>query len=150
MGSRLTLRFTGRIARATIAGVTGSLDYALYAAQPALGWAYPREGLTGNASYKFRDRWTIDGSLVVDMSRHFYDIPGENTPIFYPVGYSLGLGYKDECTTFIIRYSSSTSAPANYYATNGQLVANPVTHAQTLSFQLVLRTLGDFKANAGI
>ena len=40
-------RFDG-IAKANIAGVSGSVDYALYAAQPALGWEYPREGLTGN------------------------------------------------------------------------------------------------------
>ena len=62
------------IGKASIAGVTASVDYALYAAQPALGWEYPREGLTGNASYKFLDRWSVDGSLVLDMSRHYYDI----------------------------------------------------------------------------
>ncbi len=139
------------IAKATIAGVTGSLDYALYAAQPALGWAYPREGLTGNASYKFRDRWTIDGSLVLDMSRHYYDVPGQVTPVFYPVGYSLGLGYKDECTTLTVRYSASVSAPAAFsqYA-GGPLIYNPVTRNQTVMFQLVLRTLGDIRANVGL
>ena len=63
------------IAKATLGGVTGSVDYALYAAQPALGWEYPREGLTGNASYKFQDRWTVDGSLVLDMSRHYLRRP---------------------------------------------------------------------------
>ena len=87
------------IAKATIAGVNGSLDYALYAAQPALGWEFPREGLTGSLGYKFLDRWSINGSLVLDMSRHYYDTLGQKTPVFYPVGYSVGLGYKDECTT---------------------------------------------------
>ncbi len=139
------------IAKATLAGVTASVDYALYAAQPALGWEYPREGLTGNASYKFQDRWTVDGSLVLDMSRHFYDVPGQETPVFYPIGYSFGLGYKDECTTLTIRYSSSTSAPAAFteYA-GGPLTYLPATHNQTLMFQLVLRTLGDVRANVGL
>jgi LPS-assembly protein len=139
------------IAKATIGGVTGSLDYALYAAQPALGWEFPREGLTGSASYKFLDRWTVNGSLVLDMSRHYYDVPGQETPVFYPIGYSLGLAYKDECTTLTVRYSASVSAPAAYTAyAGGPLVYNPATHNQTLMFELVLRTLGDFKANVGL
>jgi LPS-assembly protein len=139
------------IARATLGGLTGSLDYALYAAQPALGWEFPREGLTGNASYKFQDRWTIDGSLLLDMSRHYYDVPGQETPIFYPVGYSLGLGYKDECTTLTVRYSAAVSAPAAFanYA-GGPLVYLPATRNQTLMFQLVLRTLGDVRSNIGL
>ncbi len=137
--------------RRPIAGVTASLDYALYAAQPALGWEYPREGLTGNASYKFLDRWSVDGSLVLDMSRHYYDTAGQETPIFYPVGYSFGLGYKDECTTFTVRYSSSLSAPAAYPAyAGGPVIYNPAVRNQTLMFQLVLRTLGDVKANVGL
>ena len=139
------------IARASLGGFTSSLDYALYAAQPALGWEYPREGLTGSASYKFLDRWTVDGSLVVDMSRHYYDIPGEDTPIFYPIGYSFGLGYKDECTTLTVRYSSSTSAPAAFPEfAGGPLTYVPATHNQTLMFQLVLRTLGDLRGNVGL
>jgi len=139
------------IAKATIGGVTGSLDYALYAAQPALGWEYPREGLTGNASYKFLDRWSIDGSLVLDMSRHYYDIPGQETPVLYPIGYSFGLGYKDECTTLTLRYSASVSAPAAFaeYA-GGPLTYLPATRNQTFMFQLVLRTLGDIRANVGL
>ena len=30
------------------------------------------------------------------------------------------------------------------------LIANPIIRTQTLMFQMVLRTLGDFKSNAGI
>ena len=88
-------RFDG-IAKASFAGVNGSVDYALYAAQPALGWEYPREGLTGNLGYTLQDRWSVNGSLVLDMSRHYYDTLGQETPIFYPVGYSFGVGYKDD------------------------------------------------------
>ena len=112
--STLQLDRFDAIAKATLGGVTSSVDYALYAAQPALGWEYPREGLTGSASYKFLDRWSVDGSLVVDMSRHYYDIPGEDTPIFYPVGYSVGLGYKDECTTLTVRYSLEHQRPGGF------------------------------------
>jgi LPS-assembly protein len=91
-------RFDG-IAKASYAGINGTVDYALYAAQPQLGFAFPRDGLSGSGGYSFLDRWSVDGSLVVDMSRHFYDTLGQTTPIFYPVGYSFGLGYKDDCTT---------------------------------------------------
>ncbi len=138
------------IARANFWGVDGSVDYARYAAQPMLGWAYPREGLTTNASYKFLDRWSINGSLLLDMSRHYYDVAGESTSVFFPAGYAFGVGYKDECTTFTIKYSSSTSAPASYYLPSGLLYTNPVLHNQTLTFQLTLRTLGDVKANFGL
>jgi LPS-assembly protein len=139
------------IAKATIAGVNTSLDYALYAAQPALGWEYPREGLTGAASYNFLDRWSVNGSLILDMSRHYYDTAGQETPIFYPVGYSLGLGYKDDCTTFTLKYASSLSAPAAYpiYA-GGPVIYNPAVRAQTLMFQLTLRPIGDVKGNVGL
>ena len=139
------------IAKATIAGVNGSVDYALYAAQPALGWEYPREGLTGNASYTFLDRWSVNGSLILDMSRHYYDTAGQTTPIFYPVGYSFGVGYKDECTTFTVKYSSNLSAPAAYpLYTGGPVIYNPAVRNQTLMFQLTLRTIGDIKGNVGL
>ena len=139
------------IARANIAGVSTSVDYARYAAQPALGWEYPREGLTGSASYNLLERWAINGSLVLDMSRHYYDTAGQETPVFYLIGYSLGFGYKDECTSFSLKYSSSLSAPAAYplYA-GGPVIYNPAVRNQTLMFQLVLRTLGDLKGNVGL
>ncbi len=139
------------IAKATFAGVTGGVDYALYAAQPALGWEYPREGLTGNLGYTFRDRWSLNGSLVLDMSRHYYDTLGQETPIFYPVGYSFGVGYKDECTTLTIKYSSNLSTPAAYSVfPGGPVIYNPATREQVLMIQLVLRTLGDVKSNVGL
>jgi len=139
------------IAKASFAGVSGGVDYALYAAQPALGWEFPREGLTGNLGYTFRDRWSLNGSLVLDMSRHYYDTLGQTTPIFYPVGYSFGVGYKDECTTLTIRYSSNLSTPGAYSVfPGGPVIYNPATRNQTLMIQLVLRTLGDIKSNVGL
>ena len=52
--STLQLERFDAIAKANFAGVSGSVDYALYAAQPALGWEFPREGLTGNLATSSR------------------------------------------------------------------------------------------------
>ena len=72
-------RFDG-IAKASYAGVSGTVDYALYAAQPALGFEFPREGLTGSLAYSFQNRWSFDGSLVrrhvASLLRH----PGTDDP----------------------------------------------------------------------
>jgi LPS-assembly protein len=143
-------RFDG-ILKANYAGVSGAVDYALYAAQPALGFEFPREGLTGSLAYSFQNRWSFDGSLVLDMSRHYYDTLGQTTPIFNPIGYSFGVGYKDECTTLTLRYSSSTSQPGAFTTfPSGIVTVNPATRSQTLMIQLVLRTLGDVKTNVGL
>jgi LPS-assembly protein len=143
-------RFDG-ILKANYAGVTGAVDYALYAAQPALGFEFPREGLTGNVAYSFQNRWSLDGSLILDLSRHYYDTLGQTTPIFNPIGYSFGVGYKDECTTLTVRYSSSVSQPLAFQEfPGGPVVVNPATRNQTLMIQLVLRTLGDVKTNVGL
>ena len=143
-------RFDG-IAKASYAGINGAVDYALYAAQPALGYEFPREGLSGSLGYNFLTRWSVDGSLVLDMSRHYYDTLGQTTPIFYPVGYSFGLGYKDDCTTLSLRYSSNVSQPAIFSTfPGGPVVLNPSTRNQTLMIQLVLRTLGDVRTNVGL
>jgi LPS-assembly protein len=143
-------RFDG-IAKASYAGINGAVDYALYAAQPALGYEFPREGLSGSLGYSFLTRWSVDGSLVLDMSRHYYDTLGQTTPIFYPVGYSFGLGYKDDCTTLSLRYSSNVSQPAIFSTfPGGPVVLNPSTRNQTLMIQLVLRTLGDVRTNVGL
>ena len=111
----------------------------------------PREGLSGSLGYNLLTRWSVDGSLVLDMSRHYYDTLGQTTPIFYPVGYSFGLGYKDDCTTLSLRYSSNVSQPAIFSTfPGGPTVLNPSTRNQTLMIQLVLRTLGDVRTNVGL
>jgi LPS-assembly protein len=143
-------RFDG-ILKANYAGVSGTVDYALYAAQPALGFEYPREGVTGSVGYSFLDRWSVNGSLVVDMSRHYYDTLGQTTPVFYPVGYTFGLGYKDACTTLNVTYSSNVTQPAIYevYA-GGPAILNPSIRDQTVMIKLELRTLGDVRTNVGL
>ncbi len=149
--STLQLSRFDAIVKASFAGINGAVDYALYAAQPDLGFEFPREGLTGNIGYSFQNRWSVDGSLVVDMSRHYYDTLGQTTPVFYPVGYSFGVGYKDECTTLSFRYSSNVSQPALFSTfPGGPVVLNPSTRNQTLMIQLTLRTLGDVRTNVGL
>ena len=115
------------------------------------GFEFPREGVTGSAGYTFQDRWSVNGSLVVDLSRHYYDTLGQTTPIFNPVGYSFGLGYKDECTTLTFTYSSNASQPLAFQEfPGGPVIINPATRNQTLMIKLVLRTLGDVRTNVGL
>jgi LPS-assembly protein len=143
-------RFDG-ILKANFAGVNGAVDYALYAAQPALGFEFPREGFSGSLGYNFLTRWSVNGSLVVDMSRHYYDTLGQTTPVLYPVGYTFGFGYKDECTTLNLTYSSNVSQPAIFSTfPGGPTVLNPSTRNQTLMIKLELRTLGDVRTNVGL
>ena len=122
------------IASGSIGDWTGSLDYGRYAAQPLLGWEYKREGLLANASYKVASNWTVDGGVTFDMSRHYYDLPGQKTPLFYPVNYNVGLTYGDTCTTLKVSYSNSLSDP---------ILSSPPVRDQTVLLQLTLRTLGD-------
>ena len=143
-------RFDG-ILKANYAGVSGAVDYALYAAQPALGFEFPREGFSGSLGYNFLTRWSVNGSLVVDMSRHYYDTLGQTTPVLYPVGYTFGFGYKDECTTLNLTYSSNVSQPALFSTfPGGPVILNPSTRNQTLMIKLELRTLGDVRTNVGL
>jgi LPS-assembly protein len=143
-------RFDG-ILKANYAGISGAVDYALYAAQPALGFEFPREGFSGSLGYNFLTRWSVNGSLVVDMSRHYYDTLGQTTPVLYPVGYTFGFGYKDECTTLNLTYSSNVSQPALFSTfPGGPVILNPSTRNQTLMIKLELRTLGDVRTNVGL
>ena len=75
-----------------VGGVTASVDYARYAAQPALGWAYPTRGPDEERILQ------VPRSLVgrrIARPRHVAalstTLPGKTTLIFYPVGYSFGL-----------------------------------------------------------
>jgi LPS-assembly protein len=122
-------------------GLTTSVDYARYDAQPELGWLYKREGVITSAQYSFLDHWNIHGSLILDMSRHLYDVPGEHTPYLDPTSFGVGFGYNDECTTLKVDYSSSYSQP---------VALTPTTRDQTILVQLTLRTLGEVKASTDV
>jgi len=114
------------------------VDYARYDAQPELGWLYNREGIVSNATYKFLDHWNVNGSLILDMSRYLYDLPGQRTPRLDPTNFGFGVGYDDECTSLKISYTNTVSDP---------IAATPAYHDQTILVQLTLRTLGDVKAS---
>ena len=124
-------------------GLKTSLDYGRYAAQPMLGYTFAREGLFANASYKLSDMWKFDGSVVFDMSRHSYALPGSSvaTERFFPSDYKLGFAYTDTCTTFRVLYSSVMGQPLAYPV--NPLTAVPTSRNQTLMFELTLRTLGE-------
>jgi LPS-assembly protein len=125
---------------------SANLDYAHYAAQPELGWEYPREGLSANANYKGDHGFTLSGGVVVDMSRQYYDVVGESTPRFYATGFNLGASYQwADCLTLKVTYSQTVSDPL-VFTTGSQPSA---TRDQTLFFQLTLRTLGDITGSFG-
>ena len=139
--STLALTRLDALVNLNFAGLTTSLDYARYASQPLLGWEHNREGLVANARYNIVNHWNVNGSLILDMSRHLYDLPGQSVSRFYPTNYGIGLGYMDECTTFNVSYLSHVSDP---------IAATPSVRDQTISIQLTLRTLGDLRASTGV
>ncbi|HLW90053.1 MAG TPA: LPS-assembly protein LptD [Roseiarcus sp.] len=129
------------IANVAFGNFSTNLDYGHYAAQPELGWLYAREGLLTGATYKFADRWSVNGGIVFDMSRHYYDLPGQNTPVFFPSSYSLALAYGDDCTTVKLIYSNVTPDP---------IASTPYVRDQTILLQITLRTLGEVQTSTGI
>jgi LPS-assembly protein len=130
------------IASGSFGGWNANLDYGQYAAQPLQGWLYKREGLLANASYKVASNWTVNGGVTFDMSRHYYDLPGQTTPFFYPVNYNVGLTYGDTCTTLKMSYSTSLTDPI--------IPSTPAVRDQTLLLQLTLRTLGEVGGAFGL
>lgn len=136
--SSLALTRLDVIANASYGGFGASVDYGRYAAQPDLGYIFAREGLLTNASYKIDKTWTVDGSILFDMSRHYYDQPGQTTPRLYAPSYGVGLTYGDTCTTLKVRYSTTNSDPV--YLNN---IYVPPVRDQTFLVQLTLRTLGE-------
>jgi LPS-assembly protein len=129
------------IASAGYGNLSTSVDYGQYAAQPELGFPFPRQGVLASANYKFADHWTASGSIVFDMSRHYYDLPGQVTPVFFPSSYGLSLAYGDECTTVKISYTNVTPDP---------IASTPFVRDQTLLLQITLRTLGEVQTSTGI
>ncbi len=125
---------------------TGSFDYAQYAAQPLLGWLYPRQGFITNGSFKFDNGLTVTGGLTLDMSRHYYD-PNYGSA-FYPTQYNVGLAYEaNNCTTVKVAYNSTLAVPIS---TTPGVPAAPAMRDQSLLFQISFRTLGDVKSSASV
>ena len=128
-------------ANATWQGFNTTIQYARYAAQPALGFNTRREGLSALAKYKFLDHYFVQGNVVVDLSRYLNNVPGGiNAKRFSVAALGLGLGYEDECTTFSVKYTSTYLDLAN----------NSRTRNQSVVFELKLRTLGDAKVRSNL
>ena len=152
---------TGVIARLSpFLPLETSLFYSYYQAQPALGFARRREGLTASATYRITPNWFLTGSALVDLT-HYLDVRDTYTDLynaylanpvgappvyknpgaFYFSGMSLGGGYQDECTTVSLNYLVSPIATAI-----GVRERN-----QTFLLRLELKTLGeaDLRGNVG-
>jgi LPS-assembly protein len=107
--------------------MSGSLTYARYGAQPAIGFPNRREGLSPAASFQLSPNWSVGGSVVFDLdsyldrrdafaSQYIANLAagGQNAANWtfrgsrdrFTIAQSgLSLGYKDECTTFSINYA---------------------------------------------
>jgi LPS-assembly protein len=126
------------VASANFGALTSNVQYARYEAQPLIGYAVRREGLSLNSRYKINENYFMQGNVVFDMSRHLYPaslIGNTNPGLFAPALYGIGAGYQDDCTTFSVNYTS-------VYQDNG---SGSLVRNQTLLLQLQLRTLGDAK-----
>ncbi len=112
------------------------LTYARYAAQPLLGLDDRREGVAARARVDLTPNWFLSGSVTADLDRYMRN---RVTPVSATgqreaalSGYSLGGGYRDECTTFEVSYSS---VPREY--------SGAKENTQTVLLRLELRTLGE-------
>ncbi|HLH51906.1 MAG TPA: LPS-assembly protein LptD [Roseiarcus sp.] len=139
--STLAMKRFDFITSATYGPLTTTLDFGRYAAQPELGYFYAREGLLTSAKYKFADHWSVNGTVVFDMSRHYYDVAGQSTPVLYAPTYGFGVGYSDECTTVNLSYTSTLTDP---------IASTPGVRDQTVLLQITLRTLGELRASTSI
>ncbi|ATQ67328.1 MULTISPECIES: LPS-assembly protein LptD [Methylosinus] len=133
-----------------------TFQYANYASQPVIGFDQRRQGLAATGRYDLTENYFLNGSVTFDMSRYLYNsltrapavtttLTGANVtgsaPLFSLAALGLGAGYKDECTTVAINYSSVYQAQAS----TGLPARN-----QTIMVSLQLRTLGDAKFNYGL
>jgi LPS-assembly protein len=116
--------------------LTGAVQFANYQSQPLIGYDVRREGLALSGRYDFIDHYFVNGNITFDMSRHLYpaSVIGASNPGPYAIaGMGLGIGYADDCTTFMLNYSSVYQQNAyGVYAPN-----------DTYLVTLQLRTLGD-------
>lgn len=124
--------------------IEATLLYARYDEQPDIGYYKPREGFAAATKLKLNENFFINGSVIVDMSRQFYETldatPAKRAPLFSVAGLGIGAGYTDECTTLAVNYTSILQEN-----TLGVQQRN-----QTISLVLQLRTLGDARVRSGL
>ena len=128
----------------TFGPLTATVVYGHYSAQPNLSIPEPREGVLTGAIWKLTPSWSLNGSVLFDLSREAKSLnnllqasvlPAQayvRTPLWQATTGSLGVQYQDECTTFSVLYSQSFNDPTTGLRTNNQ----------TVLVRLELRTLG--------
>ena len=136
----LALKRIDILASAKLGRLTADVLYARYAAQPEIGYPKRREGLYTSAKFAVTDNIYVNGTVMFDMARYQYDVAPQKTPRLSPNLYGLGIGYKDDCTTFGLNYTSYLNDSS----------AGDRGRNQSLMFTLQLRTLGDIKGRTSI
>ncbi len=119
-------------------GLSGSLQYARYAAAPLIGFPNRREGVTLTSRYEFFEHYFINASATAQLNPYKYDLSTLQYDL--KLGHpslallGVGFGYQDDCTTLSIAYSRSyTDAVATQSVSQSVLVS------------LSLRTLADIR-----
>ncbi|MEA2758158.1 MAG: LPS-assembly protein [Methylobacteriaceae bacterium] len=115
--------------------LTASIQYASYEAQPLIGYEVRRQGLSLNSKYNVTKNYFVNGNVIFDLSRHYYNGIAGTAPLFSVAGVGIGGGYQDDCTMFTINYTSVYEG--------GTIGRN-----QTITFGLQLRTLGDARISS--
>ena len=70
-----------------------STTYASYAAQPAIGFLTPRDGIYQMATYSFEKHWSMTGGIRYDLDQSKIDL------------YTIGINYLDECFSLMATYT---------------------------------------------
>ena len=117
--------------------LAASVAWARYAAQPLLGVFNTRNGFVTGVTVRPTANWWASGSLSFDLARYQRDngFPqgGSNSDPWPSIpGFSLGVGYTDECTTIGITYANASGSSQGLI--NGRV--------QSVMVRLELRTLG--------
>jgi len=136
--------------------ITFEAHYANYEAQPLIGFDKRRQGLAFNSRYDLTKHYFVFGNVTFDMTRYLYDTVTSNpylystlagvnvtgtAPVFSVAAMGIGAGYRDECTTFLVNYTS------NYQPQAG---TNLPARNQTIMVTLQLRTLGSISFSEGL
>ncbi len=121
----LTFRRNEVDATARYGAVSGGLGYAFFdeSLSAALG---EREELTGYASYRFAEYWSLNGSAR-------RDITGQQT-----LANSVGIQYQDECLTAGLSFNQSFTRDRDIEPTN------------SLTFTIVLKHLGGTQLSSAL
>jgi LPS-assembly protein len=117
--------------------LTASVQYASYEAQPLIGYEVRRQGLTLNSKYNVTKNYFVNGNVIFDLSRHYYNGLTGTAPLFSVAGLGLGGGYQDDCTLLTVNYTSVYEG-------------GTVGRNQTITFGLQLRTLGDARISSAL